>query len=167
MIRVTASGRLCSPAGTTIGGSSGARLFRAVHWGDEVVAASRHSDDVAAAVLAIPEGPAQSADLDLQIGFFNKAFRPDARDQFVLADHLAGALDQKDKNEGAAAEPHRPVALKRKPLLWEKRERAKRNCASARRGRPWLLSLFCPFLPHFTLSRRILHCRCRPDLTKC
>jgi|SRR6266478_2928027 len=54
------------------------------------------------------------------------------------ADHLASALDQKDENvEGAAAEPQRPVALKQKPLLRKEQERAKRDCASVHRSRPW------------------------------
>jgi len=64
--------------------------------------------------------------------------RPDASYQFFLADHLASALDQKDENvEGAAAEPQRPVALKQKPLLRKEQERAKRDCASVHRSRPW------------------------------
>jgi hypothetical protein len=73
--------------------------------------------------------------------------RPDASYQFFLADQLASALDQKDENvKGAAAESHRPVTLKQKPLLRKEQERAKLDCASVHRKRPWFrLRFFTQF----------------------
>src|SRR5258708_21516739 len=94
-----------------------------------------NGDDVTIAALAVAECSAQGTDLDLQVGLLDEGLRPDARDQFVLADHVAGALDQKDENvEGAAAEPHLSVALKQKPLLGKEQELAKRDCASVHRS---------------------------------
>ena len=78
------------------------------------------------AALAVAEGAAQSAHLNLEIRFFDVRFRPGSRYQFVLANHLAGAFDQSRQNvKGAAAEPHWPVALKQEPLRWKEPVRAK------------------------------------------
>ena len=116
----------------------GARWFLDAYRRDEIVAPADNGDDVTIAALTVAERSAQGTDLNLQVGLFDDGLRPDASYQFFLADHLAGALDQKDENvEGAAAEPHRPVALKQKPLLRKEQERAKRDCASVHRRRPW------------------------------
>src|SRR6266478_7159307 len=88
------------------------------------------------AALAVAEGAAQSAHLNLEIRFFDVRFRPGSRDQFVLADNLAGAFDQSRQNvEGAAAEPHRLVALEQKPLRCKEPVRAKRNRVFIHEGR--------------------------------
>jgi hypothetical protein len=98
------------------------------YWGDEIVAPSWNGDDVAMAVLAVAEGTAQSADLNLQIRFFHERSWPGSGDQLFLADHLAGMFDQSGQDvEGAAAEPHRLVALEQKPLRCNEAERAKRD----------------------------------------
>ena len=98
--------------------AAGLRWFIDAYGRDEIIAPSYHGDDVTIAALAVAEGPAQGADLNLQVRLFDECLRPGASDQFVLADHLTGALDQKGENvEGAAAEPHRPVALEQKPLV--------------------------------------------------
>ena len=76
--------------------------------------------------MAVAEGAAQGADLDLQIRFFDERFRPGSGYQLVLADHLAGAFDQSGQDvEGAAAEPHRLVALEQQPLRCKEPVRAK------------------------------------------
>src|SRR6266481_1742213 len=83
------------------------------------------------AALAVAEGAAQSAHLNLEIRFFDVRFRPGSRDQFLSANYLAGALDQSRQNvEGAAAEPHRLVALEQKPLHWKEPKRPKRDRVS-------------------------------------
>ena len=46
------------------------------YWGDEIVAPSWNGDDVAMAALAVAEGTAQGADLNLQIRFFDEGLRP-------------------------------------------------------------------------------------------
>jgi hypothetical protein len=80
------------------------------------------------AALAVAEGAAQSAHLDLEIRFFDVRFRPGSGDQLLLADHFAGAFDQSGQNvEGAAAEPHRLVALDQEPLRCKEPVRAKRD----------------------------------------
>jgi hypothetical protein len=62
-------------------------------------------------------GAAQRAHLDLEVCFFNERLRPGPGDQLLLADHLTGAFDQSGQDvEGAAAEPHRPVALEQQTL---------------------------------------------------
>ena len=85
------------------------------------------------AALAVAEGAAQGADLNLQICFFDEGLRPASGYQLFLADHLAGTFDQSGENvEGAAAEPHRLVALEQKPLRGKEPERAKRDRESIR-----------------------------------
>src|SRR6185295_937870 len=107
-------------------GERGPRLVLDACRGDEIVAASWNGDDVAMAALTVAEGTAQSADLNLQIRVLDERFRPGSGDQFLLADHLAGAFDQSGQDvEGAAAEPHRLVALKQEPLRCNEAERAK------------------------------------------
>src|SRR6478672_563819 len=108
----------------------GLRWLLTTHRGDETVASSWNGDDVAMAAMAVAEGAAQSAHLNLQVRFFDVCSRPDSGDQLLLADYLSGTLDQGGKNvEGAAAEPHLFVALKQKPLLRVERERTKRDDA--------------------------------------
>jgi len=73
--------------------------------------------------------------------------RPGARNQFFLADHLAGAFDQSRQNvKGAAAEPHRRVALQQKALRCKKPVRAKRDRLFVHRVARWGNL----FLPAFT-----------------
>src|SRR5580704_14607924 len=72
------------------------------------------------------EGAAQGAHLDLQVRFFDEGLWPGSGDQLFLADHLARAFDQSGQNvKGAAAEPHRPVALEQEPLRCKQPVRAK------------------------------------------
>jgi hypothetical protein len=83
------------------------------------------------ATLAVAEGAAQRADLNLQIRFLDERLRPSPSYQFFFADHLAGAFDQSSQDvEGAAAEPHRLVALEQETLLCKEPERAKRDRVS-------------------------------------
>ena len=85
--------------------------------------------------LAVAEGATQSADLNLQIRFFDERLRPGSGDQLLLADHLAGAFDQSGQDvEGAAAEPHWLVALEQEPLRCKEPERAKRDRVSVHGG---------------------------------
>jgi len=44
--------------------------------------------------LAIAEGAAQRADLDLQVRIFDEGLRPGSGNQLLLADNLAGTFDQ-------------------------------------------------------------------------
>jgi hypothetical protein len=111
------------------------------------------------ATLAVAEGAAQSAHLDLEIRLFDVRFRPGPRDQFLFADHLAGALDQSRQNvKGAAAEPDRLIALEQKSLHCKEPKRSERNRVSVHGGvKPFAipgdregctdlrrLSMFCP-----------------------
>jgi hypothetical protein len=80
------------------------------------------------AALAVAEGAAQGADLNLEIRLFDVRSRPSPRDQLLFANYLAGALDQSLQNvKGAAAEPHRLVALEQEPLRCKEPVRAKRD----------------------------------------
>jgi hypothetical protein len=78
--------------------------------------------------LSVAEGTTQSADLDLQIGFFHERCWPGSGDQLLLADHLAGAFDQSGQDvEVAAAEPRWLVALEQETLCCKEPERAERE----------------------------------------
>ena len=143
IMRVTANGRLCGVAGGTVGGGAAPRWLLASDRGDEIVAPPWNGDDVAIAVLAVAEGAAQGADLNLEICFFNVGLRPGPGDQFLFADHLAGAFDQSGQDvKGAAAQPHRLVALEQKPLRRKEPERPKRDRVSVHEGRVAGVSLF-------------------------
>src|SRR5260370_6257096 len=107
--------------------------------GDEIVAPSWNGGDVATAALAIAQGAAQGADLDLQICVFDERLRPGWGYQLFLADNLAGAFDQSGQNgEGPAAQPHRCVALKKQPLRRKEAERNKRDRRLIACGCLWL-----------------------------
>jgi len=87
------------------------RLLKA-HRGNKIIAAPGNRDDVAAATLAIAEGAAQGANLDLEIRFVDEGLRPDPGNQLVLADNFAGAFDEGGQNiKGRVAEPQRLIAL--------------------------------------------------------
>jgi len=78
--------------------------------------------------LAVAKRAAQGADLELQIGFFDKGFWPGSGHQFRLPDNLARSLDQSGQDvEGAPAQPHRPLALEQEPLRRKQPEWAKRD----------------------------------------
>src|SRR4029079_829927 len=99
--------------------------------GDEIVAPSWDSDDVAMAALAVAQATAQSADLNLQIRFLDDRLRPGSVYQFLFADDLAGAFNQSGQDvEGATTEPHWFVALEQQPLLCKEPERPKRDRVS-------------------------------------
>jgi hypothetical protein len=67
--------------------------------------------------LAITESAAQGTDLYLQVRFFDKGLWPGSGDQFLFADYLAGALDERGQDvESTTPEPHRPAALEQEPL---------------------------------------------------
>jgi hypothetical protein len=93
------------------------------------------------AALAIAESSAQSADLNLQIRFFDECLRPGSGDQLFLTDYLTGVLDQSGQDvEGATAKPHWLVALEQKPLCCEESVWAERN--------GWFAAGSCPRLSH-------------------
>ncbi|AZC31762.1 hypothetical protein C4K38_3804 [Pseudomonas chlororaphis subsp. piscium] len=87
------------------------------HRGAEAITALRNIDDVASPVLALAEGAAQGGDVHAQVDVLDHRGRPDAGDQFVLAHHLAGALDQHPQDiQGAPAHAQRPIAVEDQPL---------------------------------------------------
>ena len=75
--------------------------------------------------MAVAEGAAQCAHLNLEVRFLNERLRPDLGDQLLLADHLTGVFHQRRQDvEGAAAELHRPAAFEQQALLCEEPERS-------------------------------------------
>ncbi len=71
------------------------RLLCARDGRDEAIAASRDIDQIS---VAAAQGPAQDADLEFEIALLDKGAGPGAGHQLVLADHLAGPLDQGDQD---------------------------------------------------------------------
>jgi len=68
--------------------------------------------------VTVAEDAAQSADLDLEVGFLNERVRPGSGDQPLLAGYLARAFDQGSWNvECAAAEP---VPTRRPAKRWNR-----------------------------------------------
>src|SRR5262249_48045453 len=89
------------------------------------VAAPRYVGDVALAVAAVAERLAQCRDMDPQGALLDDRVGPGARDQFVLADRLAGAFGQRDQDvQRPAAERQWLFAVEQQPLLREQPERS-------------------------------------------
>ncbi len=78
--------------------------------GNETVAALGQVDDVALAVLAVTQGPAQGSDMHPQVDVLDHRVRPDPGDQFVLADHFASVFEQHLENvQRPPAHAQRPI----------------------------------------------------------
>jgi hypothetical protein len=60
--------------------------------------------------LAIAESAAQGTDLYLQVRFFDKSLWPGSGDQFLFADYLAGALDERGQDVESATNARTGVA---------------------------------------------------------
>src|SRR6266436_7545314 len=95
--------------------------FFKAYRGDEIVTPSWNGGDVATAALAIAQGAAQGADLDLQVRVVDEGTRPGSGFKVILADYLTRAFEQRGQDvKGTAAEAHRLVAFKQQPLCREK-----------------------------------------------
>jgi hypothetical protein len=96
---------------------------------DEAITATRNIGQVATARLAVAERPSHGSDMDFEIALLNVDAGPDARDQLVLGDQVAGPLEQRAQDvERAAAKPNGLVSLQqqlpgRKETKGPKRER--------------------------------------------
>src|SRR5260370_41169719 len=76
--------------------------------GDEIVTPSWNGGDVATAALAIAQGAAQGADLDLQVRVVYEGIRPGSGFKVILADYLTRPFDQSGQDvEGPPREPPR------------------------------------------------------------
>src|SRR5215813_8350276 len=68
-------------------------------------------------IRLLAERPPQRVDIEAQIAFFDKAVRPDAPHQIVLADHLAVALDQGEQRvESLRLERHNLAVTQQQSL---------------------------------------------------
>jgi hypothetical protein len=55
--------------------------------------------------------------MDPEVSLFDESVRPDPADEFVLADHVPGSLDQgNEQGQRATADGHRLVALEEQAL---------------------------------------------------
>ena len=89
----------------------------AVHRRDKAVTTLRHVDDIALALLAIAQRPAQRGDVHPQVDLFDHTVRPHAGDQLLLADDATGVFDQHLQNiEGAAAHAQWSIPVEDQPL---------------------------------------------------
>ncbi|MNI55998.1 hypothetical protein D3C73_1109800 [compost metagenome] len=97
-------------------GNFGAKR-RLLHRGNEAVTALRHIVDVALPVLPVTQCATQGRDVHAQVDVLDHRLRPHARNQLLLADDIAGLLDQHLQDvHGAAAHAQWPVALEDQPL---------------------------------------------------
>ena len=62
--------------------------------GNETVASAADCRYVAITASALSERSSQCCDLDLEITLRHRSVRPNAGDQFVLVDHLAGMFNE-------------------------------------------------------------------------
>ena len=110
-MRVTANGRLCGVLVGTGGAWRGAQRLIASYRGNEIVAASRNGDDVAIAALAVTEGAAQSAHLNLEICFFDVRFGPGRAISSSLPTTSPACSTRAARMSKARLPWHRPVAF--------------------------------------------------------
>ena len=95
---------------------------------DKAVAAPRNVGDVALAALAIAERAPQSGNVDLEIALFHEDVGPDAVEQLLLAQNLAGPFEQSDEDITCpTAEMNRLVAVQQELLRGKQPEAVERN----------------------------------------
>ncbi len=114
------------------------RRLSAVHLDDDrrhkTVAPAGDVGDVASARMAVTQRPPERRHMDPEVGVLDEGAGPDPGDEIILADQLAGVLDQGDEDvEGAAAEPDRLVALQEELLCRDQMERPERHGLLGRR----------------------------------
>ncbi len=86
--------------------------------GDEAVAALAHVGDVVPRLRAHAEHPAQRGDVYAQVDLFDEGSWPDAGDDRLLADDLAGAFHQHQQDvQGPGANRQRPLAIEQQATL--------------------------------------------------
>jgi hypothetical protein len=110
--RVSGVGSRRRASGAAIGAAFGRKILQGCHRCDEAVSTSRHVGHKAQVWMAVAEHLAQPCDMHAEVRLLDGDVGPDAGGQFLLADHLPGALDQRDQDvEGAAAQPHRHAPI--------------------------------------------------------
>ncbi len=98
-------------------GRRGPQLFRDRNCRDKAVATTGNIDQIPIAAMAVAQRPPQGGDMDRKIALHDGRARPDAGHQLLLADQLAGALDQGYQDiESTTAEANRLVAVQQEPL---------------------------------------------------
>jgi hypothetical protein len=95
---------------------------------DEAVAPTRDIDDEAAACSVVSQRTADRRDVGAQIGPVDEGLRPSRRHQFILADHVPRAIDQRQKQiECATANIDRCARRDQLALLAQQLEGIKRQ----------------------------------------
>ena len=95
---------------------------------DEAISLPRQRGHISGAGLAVAQRLAKRSDMDSQAALIDRDPGPDPRHQVVLADDLAGLLDQHDENvERASAERKRPPRPLDKPLRHMQPERTEQD----------------------------------------
>src|SRR5271156_6979920 len=82
--------------------------------------------DIPSGTFTVAEHSAQRCRLDLKITFVDLGMRPDAGDQLILCDELAGPIKQCNEHiEGATAQADRIARMQQEPLCRQQAEGAK------------------------------------------
>jgi hypothetical protein len=82
--------------------------------------------DIPSGTFAVAEHSAQRCHLDLKITLVDVGMRPDAGDQLILCDDLAGPIEQCNEDiEGAAAQANGIARVQQEPLCRQQAEGAK------------------------------------------
>jgi hypothetical protein len=109
-------------------GRQGRQHLREYDWSHEAVASSGNRRQKAVAAATIAQRPAQARDMHLEIALLDEGAGPDTGHELVLADQLAGALEQSDQNlQRATAEPHGLVSRHQEPSRRQKSEVPERD----------------------------------------
>jgi hypothetical protein len=97
----------------------------ALDGGHEAIAPAADRRYVTIAGTALSERPPQCSDQDLEITLRHAGVRPNADDQFVLADHFASMLNEHlQELQASCTEIDRLLTLNQKLLFWNQSERA-------------------------------------------
>ena len=80
--------------------------------GDEKVAASGNIDNESIPVSSVAQRAAQCGNMDSEIGWLDKDIGPNASQQFLLSDQLAGTFQQSNEDfQSTASQLHWLIAL--------------------------------------------------------
>jgi hypothetical protein len=95
------------------------------HRCDKGIASAGIVDDVALALAAIAERPAQRRDVDPQGALVDNRIGPGASDEMLPRERLAGMFDKRDQDvERAAAQAQRLSVVEHRPLCGDQPKRS-------------------------------------------
>ena len=100
---------------------------------DKAVSSTRNGNQISVAILAIPQGPTQRGDIDVEICLHDDRIRPNPLHEFAPSDQLARVFQKRNQDiEGTATDTHLSAGFRQEPLVGKQTKRPKRNLSFGR-----------------------------------